>query len=182
MRRRRAQRVCVVSAVRLFVTLCPVAHQAPLSVEFFRQEYRSRLLFPTPGYLPDPGITPTSPESPALAGGFFTPEPPGNPRRAQRALQTRGEVSSEGPLRLSVRLRPDPGHLLCLHHSCAQLCPRSYPACLPVESVSVQGLEAASPGRAEGERSIWRLRSLQDEGDVEGSCSRRQQPGAALFP
>ena len=53
MRRRRAQRVCVVSAVRLFVTLCPVAHQAPLSVEFFRREYWSRLPFPIPRDLPD---------------------------------------------------------------------------------------------------------------------------------
>ena len=33
-----------------------VAHQAPLSVEFSRQEYRSGLLFPSPGDHPDPGI------------------------------------------------------------------------------------------------------------------------------
>ena len=31
----------------------------------------------TPGYLPDPGIKPKSPAVPALAGGFFTTEPPG---------------------------------------------------------------------------------------------------------
>ena len=100
-----------------------------------------------------------------------------------KSLQgTLSSVSSEGPLRLSVCLWPDPGHLLCLHHSCAQLCPRSCPAGLPVELVSVQGLEAASPRRAEGGKSVWRLRFLQDEGDVESSCSRRQQPGAALFP
>ena len=35
-------------------------------------EYWSGLPFPTPGDLPDSGIKPTSPESPALAGGFFT--------------------------------------------------------------------------------------------------------------
>ena len=35
-----------------------VARQAPLSVEFFRLEYRSGLPFPTPGNLPDPGIEP----------------------------------------------------------------------------------------------------------------------------
>ena len=34
-------------------------------------------LFPIPGRLPDPGIEPASPESPALAGGFFTSAPPG---------------------------------------------------------------------------------------------------------
>ena len=50
-----------------------VAHQAPLSVEFSRQEYWSGLLFPSPGDLPDPGIEPASP---VLAGGFFTSEPP----------------------------------------------------------------------------------------------------------
>ena len=33
--------------------------------------------FPTPGDLPDPGMEPWSPASPALAGGFFTTEPPG---------------------------------------------------------------------------------------------------------
>ena len=54
-----------------------VAHQAPLSMEFFRQEYWSGLLFPTPGDLSNPGIEPTLPASPALAGGFFTTAPPG---------------------------------------------------------------------------------------------------------
>ena len=104
MRRGRAQRVCVVSGGRLFATLCPVARQAPLSMEFFRQEYWSRLPFPTPGYLPDPGITPTSSESPAMAGRFCTPELPGNPGRAQRALQMRGE-KSPGNLVLSLLRR-----------------------------------------------------------------------------
>ena len=56
--------------VRLFVTLWTVAHQTPLSMKFSKQEYRSGL--PTPGYLPNPGVA-----SSALAGGFFTTEPPG---------------------------------------------------------------------------------------------------------
>ena len=46
--------------------------QAPLSMEFPRQEYWSGLQFPPPGDLPDPGIEPSSPVSPALAGDFFT--------------------------------------------------------------------------------------------------------------
>ena len=54
-----------------------VAHQTPLSMEFSRQEYQSGLLFASPGYLPDPGIESMSPASPALAGRFFTAEPPG---------------------------------------------------------------------------------------------------------
>ena len=48
--------------------------QAPLSVGFPGQEYWSRLPFPPPGDLLDPGI---EPKSPALAGGFFTTEPSG---------------------------------------------------------------------------------------------------------
>ena len=50
--------------VRLFVTLWAVAHQAPLSMGFYRQEDWSGLPFPTPGDLPDPGIKPVSPVSP----------------------------------------------------------------------------------------------------------------------
>ena len=49
-----------------------IAHQVPLSMGFSRQEYWSKLPFPTMGDLPDPGIKPVSLMSPALAGGFFT--------------------------------------------------------------------------------------------------------------
>jgi len=42
------------------VTLWTVACQAPLSMGFSRQEYWSRLPFPSPGELPDPGIEPAS--------------------------------------------------------------------------------------------------------------------------
>ena len=48
-------------------TLCnpwALAHQAPLSMEFFRQKYWSGLPFPSPGDLPDPGIKPTYHASP----------------------------------------------------------------------------------------------------------------------
>ena len=56
-----------------------VACQAPLSMGLSWQEYWSGLPFPSPGNLPDSGIKPTSPESPALAGRFFTTEPPEKP-------------------------------------------------------------------------------------------------------
>ena len=62
-----------------FVTPWAMAHQALLSMEFYRQEYWSGLPFPSPGDLPDSGIEPVSLVSPALAGGFFTTEPPGKP-------------------------------------------------------------------------------------------------------
>ena len=66
------------SHVRLFVTQSTAAHQALLSREFSREEYWNGLPFPSPGNLPNPGIKPTSP---ALAGRFFTTEPPGKPDR-----------------------------------------------------------------------------------------------------
>ena len=47
--------------VWLFATLWTVAHQAPLSMEFSRQEYWGGLPFPSPGDLTDPGIEPRSP-------------------------------------------------------------------------------------------------------------------------
>ena len=49
------------SRVRLFATPWTVAHQAPLSMGFSRQEYWSGLPFPSPGDIPDPGIEPRSP-------------------------------------------------------------------------------------------------------------------------
>ena len=56
-----------------FATPRTVAHQAPQSMGFSRQEYWSGLPFPPPGDLPNPGLEPTSLASPTLAGGSFTP-------------------------------------------------------------------------------------------------------------
>ena len=64
------------NCVQLFVTPWAVAHQAPLSEEFSRQEYWSGLPFPTLGDLPNEGIEPASLASPALAGEFFPIAPP----------------------------------------------------------------------------------------------------------
>ena len=66
----------MLSHAMLFATLWTVACQAPLSMRFPRQEHWNWLPFPTPGDLPDPGIEPASL---ALAGRFFTTEPPGKP-------------------------------------------------------------------------------------------------------
>ena len=57
--------VCMLSHVRPFVTPWTIAHQVPLSMGVSRQEYWSESPFP-PTDLPDPGIKPTSPVSPAL--------------------------------------------------------------------------------------------------------------------
>ena len=57
-----------------FATPWTVAHEAPLSMGFSRQEHWSGLPFFPPGDLPDPGIEPVCP---ALTGGFFMAESPG---------------------------------------------------------------------------------------------------------
>ena len=61
------------------LTLCDpmdLAHQAPPSMEFSRQEYWSGLPFPSPGDLPDPGI---EPGSPTFWADALLSEPPGSP-------------------------------------------------------------------------------------------------------
>ena len=63
--------VAALSRVPLLVTLWTVAHWAPLSMGFSRQEYWSELSFPPPGDLPNPEIEPSSLESPALARGIL---------------------------------------------------------------------------------------------------------------
>ena len=60
------------SSIQLFVTTWTVVRQVPLSMGFSRQEYWSGLPCSPPGNLPDPGVKPMSPMSPALAGRFFT--------------------------------------------------------------------------------------------------------------
>ena len=67
--------VCVLSLTLCHPMYCRMG-QAPRSMAFPRQEYWSGLPFPSPGDLPDSRIDPTSS---ALAGGFFTTEPPGKP-------------------------------------------------------------------------------------------------------
>ena len=62
------------SRVWLFTTPWTVAHQAPPSMGFSWQEYWSRLPFPSPGDLSDPGI---EPRSPALQAGSLPSEPQG---------------------------------------------------------------------------------------------------------
>ena len=69
---------CVVDKLchSLFSTPWTVTHEAPLSMEFSRQEYWNRLPFLSPGDLPDPGVKPRSPE---LQADSLLSEPPGKP-------------------------------------------------------------------------------------------------------
>ena len=66
----------LLSHVQLFTTPWTVAHQAPPSMEFSRQEYWNELSFLSTGDLPDPGI---EPGSPALRADTLLSEPLGNP-------------------------------------------------------------------------------------------------------
>ena len=70
------------SVAKSYSTFCDpmtISHQDPLSMGFSSQEFWSGLPFSSPRELLDPGIEPASP---ALAGRFFTTEPPGKPSLA----------------------------------------------------------------------------------------------------
>ena len=99
---------CVLThSVKLFVSPRTAAHQAPLSMGFSRQEYWSRLPFPSPGGLSNPGIEPPSLASAALAGGLFTNAPSRKPN---------GTSSSQNPMGLShLKTRPGRAALSCLN-------------------------------------------------------------------
>ena len=77
-------KVKLLSHVGLFATPWTVAHQAPPSIGFSRQEHWSGLPFPSPGNLPDPGIEPRSPAFQAVA---LTSEPPEKPLYVGRYCQ-----------------------------------------------------------------------------------------------
>ena len=65
------------SRVQLFATPWTVAYQAPPSMGFSRQGYWSRLPFPSPEDIPNPGI---EPRSPTLQADALPSEPPGKPQ------------------------------------------------------------------------------------------------------
>ena len=73
------RKVKSLSCVQLFATPWTIAHQAPLSMGYLNKNTGVGCHFLLQGDLSDPGIEPMSPASPALAGGFFTTEPPGKP-------------------------------------------------------------------------------------------------------
>ena len=77
----------LLSHVQLFSTPWTAALQVPLSMGFSGQEYSSRLPFPAPGDLPDPGIEPASS---ALTGRFLTTEAPGSFYNTKGVIQRLG--------------------------------------------------------------------------------------------
>ena len=97
------------SQVLLFASPWTVVCQAPLSMEFSRQEYQSQEPFPSPGNFPDPGI---EPESPALQADSLPAEPPGQdqrpgmqPNTLQSTGQPRATMTNPAGMSRVLRLR-----------------------------------------------------------------------------
>ena len=91
------------------MTSWTVARQAPLSMEFSRQEYWSALPCPPPGDLPDLVMEPTSLMSPELAGRFFTTiasweAPVRGERRLEIRKKTHDRMKGEGLLMESDKM------------------------------------------------------------------------------
>ena len=90
---------CCCSVANLCLTLCvpwTIACQAPLSMEFHRQEYWSGLPFPSPKDCPNPEIEHVSP---SLAGRFFTTVPPGKPNKKVNLFKTKNFCSANATSR-----------------------------------------------------------------------------------
>ena len=83
----------MLSRVQLFVTLQTIAYQALLSLRFSRQEYWSRLPFPSPGDLPDPGI---KPRSSTLQADALPSEPPEYTMRNARLDEVQAGIKIAG--------------------------------------------------------------------------------------
>ena len=79
---------------QLHQTLWTVARQVPMSMGFSRLEYRSGLLFPPSGDLPDPGIKPASP---ALTGEFFTSKATWETSKQNKDFQNMSSYKSQKP-------------------------------------------------------------------------------------
>ena len=87
----------LLSHARLFLTPWTIAHQAPPSMGFSRQEYWSGLPFPSPGDLPNPGI---EPRPPVLQAEALTSEPPGKPIAQRYCKKWLGLLSKNVPDRV----------------------------------------------------------------------------------
>ena len=88
------------SHVQLFATLQTVACQAPLSMGFSRKEFWSGLPCPPPGYLPNPGIEPTSLASPELQADSLPTELPAKPGYSEMPTLIKRDISNNLTLHL----------------------------------------------------------------------------------
>ena len=111
-------RASMLNHVWLCVTLWTVAHQAPLSMGFSRQEYWSGLPFPTPGDLPDPGIEPMSPVSPALQADALQLSHLGSPCVTKKKKKKTNKPKN---FLLNFYLKPNPTRVQTSFEECVQL-------------------------------------------------------------
>ena len=119
------------SCVQLFVTPWTVAHQAPVSMGFSRQEYQGGLPFPSPEDLPNPGIKPASLEAPALQTDSLPLSHQGSPWLMRHIIQTQSMTTALMPILLL-------GENLRVSLSCLPLSP-------PLSPLHVPGLEQPPP-------------------------------------
>jgi len=113
------------SCLTLCDTMDGVACQAPMSMGFSRQEYWSGLPCSPSGNIPDPRI---EPKSPALAGGFFTAEPPEKPPKPYSILRKPALPPSPSPRKLTATALIQP-YNLCPHWPPPVLQPQHCSSC-----------------------------------------------------
>ena len=97
--------VCMLSGfshVLFFATLWIVAHQAPLSIRFSRQEYWSGLPCPPPEYLPSPGIKPKSSVAPSLQLDSLLLSHWGSPQPSTLTVKSYAELFSKVQKRYTI--------------------------------------------------------------------------------
>ena len=117
---RKQKRHCQsLGGVQLFATLWTVAHKAPLSVGFSRQEYWSGQPFPSPGDLPHPGI---EPRSPALQEDSLLTKPPGKPPIIRRRTQTGKRTGDYTKAALDSQMLPSPEPGAATDHTATLQC------------------------------------------------------------
>ena len=119
------------SCVRLFSTAQTVAHQAPPSMAFSRQEYWSGLPFPSPGNLPHPGIEPWSLKSPSLQACSLPLVPRGKPLNGLFSSVAQSDSLWPHGLQCTRLTCPSP-----TPRGCSNSCPSSW-WCHPTVSSSV---------------------------------------------
>ena len=93
--------VCVHSIAQSCLTPCDPMNCSPPSSSvpgIFQAGILVRIPFPTLGDIPQPGIEATSLESPALAGGFYTTEPPGKPKIQGQRCKSLSEFKAVAPV------------------------------------------------------------------------------------
>ena len=133
-------------------------------MEFSRQEYCSGLPFPTPGYLPNPGL---EPKSPALQADSFPPETPGKPK--QSLWNSPGKNTGAGCHFLLQGIFPNQGLNPSLLHCRQILYHLSHQGSPIVKTKCFQFLASMEPLLGYGKLSVGK--NLWSEGSLDAFLS-----------